>query len=1143
MCCHSMVKNLRIDFNTSTTSMKSYLAVAVLFCLLLSCTDQGPKRVLVFSKTAGYRHESIEAGKPALIELGKQKGFEVDTTEDASLINEENLKRYNAVIFLSTTLNVLDVVQQNDLKRFIQAGGGFVGIHAAADTEYEWPWYGKLVGAWFKSHPKTQEAKVKKADPFATEGLPDEWVRTDEWYNYKNISEDIKVVLALDETSYEGGENGDNHPIAWYHDYDGGRSFYTGMGHTHESYADSLFMGHLYQGIEYAMGNSKPDYSKARAKRAPEDNRFTKVVLDFNLDEPTEIVVLPDNNILFTERRGKVKYYDQAAGKMEVIYTFPVSTKYNPDKDGNQKEAEDGLLGVALDPDFKKNNWIYFFYSPIDGEPRNSLVRYVLNGKTLDESSRKVVLDVPVQRDQCCHTGGSITFDSKGNLYLSTGDNTSPFESNGFSPSDERPGRAPFDAQKSSSNTNDLRGKILRIHPEPDGTYTIPEGNLFPKGEPDTRPEIYVMGTRNPYRISVDSRTGFLYWGEVGPDASDDDPVRGPRGYDEINQAQQAGFFGWPYFVGKNYTYGKYNFAEKKATSFWDPEKPLNESPNNTGKKELPPVSKPFIWYPYGKSEEFPMTKTGGRNAMAGPVYYSEDFKGVSTAFPDYFDGKLLIYDWMRNWMFLVSMDEKGAITDIEPFMEDTKFNNIIDMTYGPDGRLYLIEYGTGWFRQNIDARLVRIDYNGGNRAPVATLVPDKTSGSIPLTVKFTTPGTIDYDDDTKLTYSLETGGKTYTSEDGTFEVTYDTPQTYTAVLTVTDSKGATGTAKTQIVAGNEPPVLSAQFTGGNRTFFFPGTPVQYAVQVSDKEDGSTDAGTIPASDVNISFDYLKGYDMVQIAQGHQQAAAVLPGKALMESSDCKACHLLNERSAGPSYKDIAKKYQNQQGAVDILAAKVIKGGAGVWGETAMSAHPQISVEDARRIVEYIFFLGADNLKAKMPLKGSVTPGDEIDGAYVLSASYNDRQVNNLPSLSASTSVALRAPILQAKDVTDMKNASRGNYGGRGFIDNIKHDSYVVFGQVDLTGVKSVTPSVTHFGDVAGGSIEVRLGSVDGKLLGSTDFRKATRVAVANGIESLSQKIAVSGLDGKQDLYLVFKNPSAGDKKLFIFSQLNLSNK
>ena len=215
----------------------------------------------------------------------------------------------------------------------------------------------------------------------------------------------------------------------------------------------------------------------------------------------------------------------------------------------------------------------------------------------------------------------------------STGDNTSPFASDGFSPSDETPGRSPFDAQKSSANTNDLRGKILRIHVEADGTYTIPAGNLFPKGEAKTRPEIYVMGCRNPYRISIDQKTGYLYWGEVGPDAGENDSLRGPRGYDEVNQAKKAGNFGWPYFVGNNYAYGKYDFVAKKAGNKWDPSAPINDSPNNTGKRELPPVSPTFVWYPYAKSEEFPMVKEGGRNAMAGPRVFSENYKEAEGRF------------------------------------------------------------------------------------------------------------------------------------------------------------------------------------------------------------------------------------------------------------------------------------------------------------------------------------------------------------------------------------------------------------------------------------------------------------------------------------------------------------------------------
>lgn len=1113
--------------------MKSKIIIFLTLCVFFSCEKQ-KRKILVFSKTAGYRHESIEVGKLALIELGKKNNIEVDTTEDASLFNEDNLKRYHAVVFLSTTQNVLDPIQQTDFKRFIEAGGGFVGIHAAADTEYEWPWYGNLVGAYFKSHPKTQEATIKKVSAFGPNTLPDTWTKVDEWYNYKKISDDITVIYNLDESSYEGGANGANHPIAWYHEYEGGRSFYTGLGHTPESYSDSLFLEHVLQGIEYAVGDDKLDYGKVTTKRMPEDNRFTKTVLDINLYEPTELAVLPNLDILFLERHGLVKYYDNNTKKTEVIDTIAVSTKYNPDANGNQREAEDGLLGLALDPNYKENNWIYLYYSPAGAEPKNILTRYTLKGKKLDKSSMKVVLEVSVQRDQCCHTGGSITFDAQGNLYLSTGDNTSPFASDGFSPSDERSGRSPFDAQKSSSNTNDLRGKILRIHPEPDGTYTIPEGNLFPKGEPKTRPEIYVMGNRNPYRISVDRKTGYLYWGEVGPDAGADDSIRGPRGYDEVNQARKAGFFGWPYFVGKNYSYAWYDFEKQVTGPWWDPEKPLNKSPNNTGKEVLPPVAPPFIWYPYAVSEEFPMVKTGGRNAMAGPIYYSEDYEGVETAFPDYFDGKLLFYDWMRNWMFLATLDKEGDIKDIDPFMADTKFNNIMDLTYGPDGKLYMLEYGTQWFKQNLDARLVRIDYNAGNRPPVAMLTADKFNGSIPLTIKFSAEGSADPDAD-DIKYELLVDGKTETSADGNFTITFDKPGVYNPELKVTDKNGATNSAKLQIIAGNQQPVINAQFTAGNKTFFFPETPVSYAVEVTDKEDGSTAAGTIPAESVKVTFDHLQGFDMAEIAPGHQRPLEGPPGKGLIDNSDCKSCHLIDQRSAGPGYQEIARKYKGKEGVVDQLAVKIIKGGGGVWGATEMAAHPQVSVEDARKMVEYIMTLADEKVTKSLPLEGTVRPGKQEEGAYLLTATYYDKGGENLPSIPASQTIVLRGPTLTAEHADQLRIATVVRFNRRSGLDNVKHGSWAAFKNIDLTSVKKATISAfMNDQSGAGGIVEIRLDKPDGKLLGSVKISKMGMAVASTKLETT---------EGIHDLYLVFKNEQAGRKNLFFFGSAKLENK
>lgn len=219
-------------------------------------------RVLVFSRTKGYYHESIPSGIAAIQKLGSQNGFEVDTTKDAGRFTAANLKQYSAIIFLSTTQDVLNEEQQAAMEGYIRGGGGFVGIHAAADTEYDWPWYNKLVGAYFKSHPNNPNVRkatvnVTDKDHPSTENLPEKWERSDEWYNYKDINPDLKVLAKLDEKSYEGGENGDNHPIIWYHEYDGGRAFYTGGGHTKESFEDPIFMQHLLGGIEYAMGEEE----------------------------------------------------------------------------------------------------------------------------------------------------------------------------------------------------------------------------------------------------------------------------------------------------------------------------------------------------------------------------------------------------------------------------------------------------------------------------------------------------------------------------------------------------------------------------------------------------------------------------------------------------------------------------------------------------------------------------------------------------------------------------------------------------------------------------------------------------------------------------------------------------------------------
>lgn len=246
--------------------------ISLFFCVLFITFSQSQTKeehiplikedmaqILVFTKTTGYRHKSIEKGVKTLRNLGIKNNFSIVQTEDSLQFNDANLKKYDLVLFLSTTLDVLGPEEEKAFKTYINNGGSYMGIHAASDTEYDWPWYGKLVGAYFTSHPNNpnvREAKMNVVDKEhpATAHLEDSWVRTDEWYNYKLINSDMRVLIYLDETSYEGGTNGDNHPIAWYHEFDGGRVFYTGGGHTDESYDEPDFQKHLVGGINYCLG-------------------------------------------------------------------------------------------------------------------------------------------------------------------------------------------------------------------------------------------------------------------------------------------------------------------------------------------------------------------------------------------------------------------------------------------------------------------------------------------------------------------------------------------------------------------------------------------------------------------------------------------------------------------------------------------------------------------------------------------------------------------------------------------------------------------------------------------------------------------------------------------------------------------------
>ncbi|GAB3169393.1 PQQ-dependent sugar dehydrogenase [Telluribacter humicola] len=857
----------------------------------------------------------------------------------------------------------------------------------------------------------------------------------------------------------------------------------------------------------------------------PDSSRFTHMTLAQGLDEPMEMAILPNLNVVIVERKGGVRMYDAQEKQLKTLAHLNVFSG-----------IEDGLLGVAIDPDYKNNNWIYFFYGVGGEKAVTRLSRMELRGDQLVQSTEKVLLEFPTQRKYCCHSAGYLRFDTNGNLFISTGDNTNAEETEGYTPVDERPGRELSDDQATAANSNDLRGKILRIKPQPDGTYKIPEGNLFPKDGSKGRPEIYIMGSRNPFRVSIDPKNGYVYWGDVGPDTKVPSVDGGVMSFDEINQARKPGFFGWPYFLGNNEAFPKYDFATKKEGARKDPLSPINDSPNNTGIRELPPAQAPMIWYAKGESKRFPLVGKGGASAMAGPVYYSDQYPKAPYKLPDYYNGKLFIYDWIRKWIMAVTLDENGNYVSMEPFLPHLKVVAPMDMQIAHDGAVYLLAYGTNWFAKSADAGLIRVEYTEGNRNPLASIKASALYGAAPLTVTLSAADSKDYDPNDKLSFEWKVGAKKVPGKE--VKHTFTKPGVYDVALTAADQHGGKGVATVQIKVGNTPPNASIT-TSSNQTFYWDNTVLDYKVAIKDPEDRQID----PAR-ASVSFTYLPfGKDIASALTGAthgniQHAEA----EKLYASLDCRACHTMDSKSIGPSLKDIAKRYQGKAGAVEALANKVIKGGSGNWGAYAMSAHPDLAVEDSKAIVNYILSLEAKS--SSLPLNGKLKLTDHVgkgtEGAYVLMANYEDKGANGIEPLTARTHMVLRNSKVEFEDYEG------GNVGVviatemTGFISYIRRVTpgrYVSFNKIDLTHIKSITYRLLEEG--TGGTLEVRLGKVDGPLVSTLTVPAGKAPDYTKGWKDIVAPVKPT--QGVHDLYYVFRNESGGEKEMFFLDWMQFN--
>lgn len=615
--------------------------------------------------------------------------------------------------------------------------------------------------------------------------------------------------------------------------------------------------------------------SEPGAEAALEWDNYEKILLTKNVGEPTDMAVMPDRTVLHTARNGEVRLTDPATGVTKVVSTIDVYAN-----------SEDGLQTVTLDPNFEENGWVYLYYAPrvMEGERYptttptgsapstlpagedesywdqwlgyNQLSRFKWDAEAqaLDLSSEQKIIEVEVQRGQCCHVGGDVGFDGEGNLFLGTGDNT-PAGAAGYTPINDAPGLNPGqDARRGAGSTNDLRGAILRIKVAEDGSYTIPEGNLFAPGTAGTRPELFVMGVRNPFRLDVDPATGAVAWGEYGPDAGAADPQRGPMGYVEWQSTTVPLNGGWPYCHGPNTNYNEWNFVTNTPGAWFDCEAGAkNNSRWNTGLDVLPPATAPQLWYgdrpgeqPWDELVSF--DRQGGQAPMNGAVYRYDAENPSKTKLPEYWDGKAFMAEFSQDYIAALTLpDPDGPVNHIEHFLPNAALMNNgqaitdspIDIEFGPDGSLYILDYGNGFFRQNPEAGLYRVDYAEGNKSPQATIKADVISSSTaPLTVTFDGSRSVDPEGET-LRYEWDFNG------DGTLDATgaqvthtYTELGQYTVRLRVTDPEGKFGMTSQAITVGNVAPTITVDYPA-NGGFFNWGDAVPYRFSTSDPEDGN----------------------------------------------------------------------------------------------------------------------------------------------------------------------------------------------------------------------------------------------------------------------------------------------------------------
>jgi len=734
--------------------------------------------------------ESPTSGTPA--------GCRNTTVGSPAIFTEEYLEQFDAVFFWQAsskargadgnTNYLLNATEKEAFEEYVENGGGVAVGHGSSSFGTDasvWPWFdannsSSLVGATMPGHGPTDiniRAGIQVADPHhpSTKDLPRMFLFGDEHYTWsRNVRGDKHVLLTLDRYNTMPGSNytttptpsghnpanmGADHPLSWCDIFEGSRTWVTGMGHFAASYLENNgegpLMKHIIGGVAWAAGVEGADSDCG----GTDWSNYQRTVLTTNVRGPIGIDIAKDGKVYWTEigtqsvqSSGNLKVFNPDNNQVNTVLTLQTYAGY--------ESSNHGVLGMALDPDFENNRYVYIYYSVYDGPTPNDswrmgynrVSRFTLNaaGTSVVPNSEQEILRVPSVRignnnkdgfntnNNTAHQGGALSFDSEGNLYLGTGDDVDARgTSQDYVPMDQRyPGR--FDARLTSANTNSLMGKILRIKPLPNAsgeagpgtTYEIPEGNMFEPGTPNARPEIYAMGLRNPFSIHADPKIpGRVVIGEYAHDASSNSAARGTAGIIEWNDIREPGFLGWPYCMGDNSPTNsatRYTWPSGPSGAVYDcsANQIENDAAFNDGLENIPgPAVPATIWRKYGDSQPQRFGSLGsGMDPITGPVYRYSNQNQSAGRWPAYWDGAWIYANMQQTWKEARVDEDSGQLISTYPIFGLSALGgsnaSTYSMKFGPDGALYFVRWATNCCRTAINNgthEIVKIEFTAND--------------------------------------------------------------------------------------------------------------------------------------------------------------------------------------------------------------------------------------------------------------------------------------------------------------------------------------------------------------------------------------------------------------------------------------------